>query len=837
MNYNRLKTRVLELFSANSTWYGMSVDHIVFTIHNILKRQNGENVTKGEIDKILNDMSNAGYFDIRGSKKKGYSIYPAVKIKTGTLYSDSGELIIDGTGKHVVVPYHNRKFLDSGVYSVHFSENNSGDIIITSFERIKDKTSAGIPVDSDVRIKGYVLKNDTGRFVFYADDKKKYPNGFTITTNNSGTAELNGQIAVATLNDFDLNKATVEVQQTFGQVGDPVEEVKAFAAEAGVRYPINPDAEKQANEIETKVDLSRYNLVDEHGNPVGPQKSGKPVYVDFRDKQFRTIDPFDCRDMDDAVYTEIDTDGNLVTYSAIADVTEYITPGSPIWNEAMRQAFTLYTPYKAFAMIPEILATGILSLKEGEDRLTICTISTIDKTTGKRIPEKDKVVHAVINSKGKHSYEEVQEKLDSYNESAVMATIMERVKNGGSTEPQTEEEALVLTKVCADRLWKAFRARETLTINRDDEMRFELDDSKTEVKDITRKNHIPSMSIIEALMINSNEVTGEYIRDNNLNGVYRIHDSANEEKLEKFRAMMAALGIEYSGDGSNISLQKFMDSHKDSPYITTIKEMVLRTQTKAKYSKNPFPTDLDGNDKTGAKCHSALQSDCYAHFTAGIRRFSDLIVQYAIKTHLRSGKQAFSEEYVAQVAALISSMELKIEDAEKKISDLYCAIWAEKHIDEVYEGKIVAFNGPFAVIEEPEKGYKVHVRIDEICPGGKLDEHKVVVRGEKGEILTKLCDTVTFKIDKTSREDRMIYASQAKTKKLNPLVEKFGKRKKGAEVSEADFAAIMQEATETTINGLVEEMQKWKAGVDAATEKEKPQPEKQNPGNGGMGRK
>lgn len=83
----------------------------------------------------------------------------------------------------------------------------------------------------------------------------------------------------------------------------------------------------------------------------------------------------------------------------------------------------------------------------------------------------------------------------------------------------------------------------------------------------------------------------------------------------------------------------------------------------------------------------------------------------------------------------------------------------------------------------------------------------------------------------------MIYASQAKTKKLNPLVEKFGKRKKGAEVSEADFAAIMQEATETTINGLVEEMQKWKAGVDAATEKEKPQPEKQNPGNGGMGRK
>ncbi len=839
MNYNRLKTRVLELLSTNSTWYGMSLEHIVFTIHNILKRQNGENVTKGEIERVLSDMSNAGYIQLVGSKKKGYNIMPATNIKTGTLYSNSGELIIDGTGKKVVIPYHNRRFLDSGVYSVQFKEDPSGQIIITSFSRIKDKTSAGIPVDSEVRIKGYVLKGDDGRFVFYADDKKKYPNGFTITSNNSGTAELNGQISVAVLNEFDLNKATVSIQQTFGPVGDPVDEVKAFAAEAGVRYPINPEAEKQANAIETQVDLTRYNLVDEHGNPVGPQKSGKPVYLDFRDKQFRTIDPFDCRDMDDAVYTEIDTDGNLVTYSAIADVTEYITPASPIWNEAMRQAFTLYTPYKAFAMIPEILATGILSLKPGEDRLTICTISTIDKNTGKRIPGKDRVVHAVIKSKGKHSYEEVQGKLDSYNETEVMARIMERVKNGGSHEPQTEEEALILTKVCADKLWKAFRSREVLTINRDDEKRFVLDDSKTEVLDIEPKKHIPSMSIIEALMINSNEVTGEYIRDLKLNGVFRIHDSANEEKLEKFRAMMAALGLEYSGDGSNISLQKFMDAHKDSPYINTIKEMVLRTQTKAKYSKNPFPTDLDGNDKTGAKCHSALQSDCYAHFTAGIRRFSDLIVQYAIKTHLRTGKQAFSEEYVAQVAALISSMELKIEEAEKRISDLYCAIWAEKHVGEIHEGKIVAFNGPYAIVEDPEKGYKVHVRIDELCPGGKLDEQCVSIRDEKGNMLFKLCDNVTFKIDKTSRVDRMIYATVAQTKKLNPVQEIIAKikRSRGGKVSEAELAEIMKNESEETVSALVQEMQKWKQGVDQASPAPTIPPTSFTPDNGGKGKK
>ena len=844
MDFKRLQSIILETLSKEPKLFGTSVDHVVSTVFKQLKN-NGEQVNRENVIKAIKAMSADNVFEIRGSKNKGYSLYPSTQIKSGTLYSASGELIIDGSGKRITLQRSAYKFLDDGVYNVQFTETKAGTIALTSVSRIKGETDAGVLVDSEVRIKGYVLKNDDGRFVFYADDKKKYPNGFTITGNQSGVTNLHEQIAVATLNDFDLAKSTVTLQQTFGNIGDPIEETRAYAAEAGVRYPVSEAAQKQAEEIETSVDLTKINLVDENGNPIGKHKPGLPVYVDLRHKQFRTIDPHDCRDMDDAVYTEIDEDGNYVTYSAIADVTEYIKPGSPIWNEAMRQAFTLYTPYKAFAMIPEILATGILSLKPGEDRLTMCTVSVIDKNTGKRIPGKDRIVHAVINSKGKHSYEEVQDKLDSYDEQAVLAQIIERVKNGGSQEPQSEEEALVLTQLCANRIWKAYKSRDILSINRDDEKGFELDESGREVLDIIRKKHIPSMSIIEALMINSNEVTAEYMRNNNLNGVFRVHDSANEEKLERFRAMMSALGIEYSGDGSNISLQKFMETHKDSPYIDTIKEMVLRTQTKAKYSKNPFPTDLDGNDKTGAKCHSALQSDCYTHFTAGIRRFSDLIVQQAIKTHLRSGKQAFTEEYVAQVAALISSMEIKIEEAERKISELYCAIWAEKHIDEVYEGKIVAFNGPYAIIEHPEKGFRTHVRVDELCPGGTLDEHGVVVRDEKGAILTKLCDKVTFRIDKTSRQDRMIYGSVSLTKKLTRAdkIKAAMRNKKSGQMTEEELAALMQEASTDTINGLVEAMQTWKAGVEGssagtATETPKPQTKKPPTSNkGGMGPK
>lgn len=844
MDFKRLQSIILETLSKEPKLFGTSVDHIAFTVFKQLKN-NGEQVNRETVIKAIKAMSTDNVFEIRGSKNKGYSLYPSTQIKSGTLYSASGELIIDGSGKRITLQRSAYKFLDDGVYNVQFTETKSGTIALTSVTRIKGETDAGVLVDSEVRIKGYVLKNEDGRFVFYADDQKKYPNGFAITGNNSGNTNLHEQIAVAILNDFDLAKSTVTLQQTFGNIGDPIDETRAHAAEAGVRHPRSEAAQKQAEEIETSVDFSKINLVDENGNPIGKHKPGLPVYVDMRHKKFRSIDPPDCRDRDDIVCVELDEDGNYIQYSAIADVTEYIKPGSPIWNEAMRQAFTLYTPYKAFAMIPEILANGILSLNAGEDRLTICTISVIDKNTGKRIPGKDRIVHALVNSKGIHDYEEVQSKLDSYDEQAVLARIKERIKNGGSKDPQDEEESFVLMKLCSDAIWRAFGSRDILSINRDDEKRFVLDESGREVLDIERRKHIPTMSMIEAFMINSNEVLAEYMRDNKLNGVFRVHDSANAEKLEKFRAMMSALGIEYTGDGSNASLQKFMETHKDSPYIETIKGMVLRTQSKAKYSKNPFPTDPDGNDKTGAKCHSALQSECYTHFTAGIRRFADLIVQYAVKTHLRTGKQAFTEEYVAQVAALISSMEIKIEEAERKISELYCSIWAEKHIDEVYEGEIVGFNGPYAIVEHPEKGFRTHIRLDELCPGGSLDEHGVLVRDEKGAILTKLCDKVTFRIDKTSRQDRMIYGSVSLTKKLTRAekIKAAMRSKKAGQMTEEELAALMQEASTDTINGLVEAMQTWKAGVEGssagtATETPKPQTKKPPTSNkGGMGPK
>ena len=62
-----------------------------------------------------------------------------------------------------------------------------------------------------------------------------------------------------------------------------------------------------------------------------------------------------------------------------------------------------------------------------------------------------------------------------------------------------------------------------------------------------------------------------------------------EKEVERLRAMMRLLDIEFTGGGDNRSLQELVDRTSDLPISDTVKEFVLRTQSKAKYSNKPYP--------------------------------------------------------------------------------------------------------------------------------------------------------------------------------------------------------------------------------------------------------
>jgi ribonuclease R len=457
--------------------------------------------------------------------------------------------------------------------------------------------------------------------------------------------------------------------------------------------------------------------------------------VDLRALPLVTIDGEDAKDFDDAVYCEPNRDGFRLVV-AIADVSHYVRPGTPLDDEAVTRATSVYFPGFVVPMLPETLSNGICSLKPKVDRLCfVCDmqVGRQGEVTGSKFYE------AVMHSHARLTYTQVW---NAVGEGIPDDDHAEALAQIGSLLPQIQrlhQLYAILAKARAHRGAIEFESSE---------VRFVLD-NRGEVVQAGMLQRNDAHKLIEECMIAANVEAAKYLLAQGVPAAYRVHDRPPEQKyadllefLKEFKLRMPTWPKVQPRDFTAL-LKKV----RERPDAALIESVLLRSQSLAVYSP-----DNDG--------HFGLALEAYAHFTSPIRRYPDLLVHRAIKHALGGGhpeKFLYSPSQMAQLSLQCSERSRRADEAEREVDERYRAAWMEQHVGGEFSGVIsgVTSFGLFIELDESKVNGLVHVTQ---LPNDyyHFDPIRKTLTGERTGREFRLGDRADIVVMKASVEDRKI---------------------------------------------------------------------------------
>ena len=408
----------------------------------------------------------------------------------------------------------------------------------------------------------------------------------------------------------------------------------------------------------------------------------------FTEQRVITIDGEDARDFDDAIAVERLSNGGYKLYVHIADVSNYVVENSALDKSAFTRGTSVYFPNMVIPMLPKEISNGICSLSEGENRLVLSVIMTLDKNCNVK---DSRIVEGIICSKHRMTYTEVQNILNG-NE-----FLIEKYQD-------VHDDILAYQEISL-KLKEQKRKRGEIRMNLPEP--FILENQSGEIVSMEQRVQDESHEIIESLMVLTNEVVAKTFFDKALPFVYRVHEKPDQEKVNRLSKFLKSNGIENNleVDGDKpISYQAIIDKIKDTPKEKTLTKLILRSMMKAKYS----PSCLG---------HFGIASEYYCHFTSPIRRYPDLMIHRIIKSYINGVpidelKMKFAP-IVERASMQSSETERNADEAEREVDDYKKAVYMGKFLGEQFVGTISGVQ-EFGIFVELENGIEGLVRLDSL---------------------------------------------------------------------------------------------------------------------------
>ncbi|KAG2323305.1 hypothetical protein Bca4012_058794 [Brassica carinata] len=327
---------------------------------------------------------------------------------------------------------------------------------------------------------------------------------------------------------------------------------------------------------------------------ISAEDVSNPVRQDLRHLLVFSVDPPGCKDIDDALHCTSLPNGNFELGVHIADVTNFVHPGTPLDDEASKRGTSVYLVERRIDMLPKPLTEDIFSLRADVERLAFSVIWEMS-------PEAQiistRFTKSIIKSSAALSYVEAQARMD----------------DSRLTDPVTTDlrNMNTLAKIMRQRRID----RGTLTLA-SAEVKFQIDTETHDPLDIGMYQIREANQMVEEFMLAANvSVAEKILKQFPSCSLLRRHPTPTREMLEPLLRTAAAIGLSLDVSSSKALADSLDRAVGEDPYFNKlIRILATRCMTQAVYF-------CSGDLSPPEYLHYGLAAPLYTHFTSPIRRY------------------------------------------------------------------------------------------------------------------------------------------------------------------------------------------------------------------------